>query len=155
MDMPKPGPEHARLARMAGEWSGGEQLEPSPWGPGGAARGNGVYRMVTDGMALAQDYQQEKEDGSIAFRGHGVFAIDPNNGDVLWWWFDSMGFPPDGPARGRWDGDTLTLEKSSSQGEARYVYRLLDDSYEFSIENRFPGQRDFCLFMRGTYLRKS
>ena len=155
MDMPKPGPEHARLARMAGEWSGDEQLEPSPWGPGGAARGNGVYRMVTDGMALTQDYEQKKEDGTVAFRGHGVFTIDPKNGDVLWWWFDSMGFPPDGPARGRWNGDILTLEKSSPQGEARYVYRLLGDRYEFSIENRFPGQHDFCLFMRGAYLRKS
>lgn len=153
MDMPKPGPEHARLARMVGEWSGDEQLEPSPWGPGGTARGHGIYRMVTDGMALVQDYEEVK-DGATAFRGHGIFAIDPQNGDVLWWWFDSMGFPPDGPARGRWHGDTLTLEKSSPRGDSRYVYRLInDDQYDFSIENRFPGQDDFCFFMRGSYAR--
>ena len=65
-----------------------------------------------------------------------------------------MGFPPDGPTRGRWDGGTLRLEKSSPQGEARYVHRLLGDRYEFSIENRFPGQRNPYLFMRGTYRRK-
>lgn len=154
MDMPKPGPEHARLARMAGEWRGEEKLEPSPWGPGGMAHGHGVYRMVTDGMALVQDYEEEKN-GATVFRGHGVFAIDPHSGETLWWWFDSMGFPPDGPARGRWTADTLTLTKSSPRGDSRYVYRLLDDDhYEFSIENRFPGQDDFSFFMRGSYARQ-
>jgi hypothetical protein len=154
MDMPKPGPEHALLARLAGEWEGDEQLEPSPWGPGGMARGHGVYRLVTDGMALTQDYTETKDSG-VAFRGHGVFTIDPQTREVLWWWFDSMGFPPDGPARGTWAGDTLTLTKSSPRGDARYVYRWMGDRYEFTIENRFPGQADYALFMRGGYARKT
>jgi Protein of unknown function (DUF1579) len=154
MDMPKPGPEHDRLARFAGEWQGDEELQPSPWGPGGPAQGHGVYRMINDGMALTQDYAETK-DGAVVFHGHGVFSIDPENGDVVWWWFDSMGFPPDGPARGRWDGDTLTLLKATPRGEGRYVYALQGDSYTFSIENRFPGQDEFCLFMRGHYQRKA
>jgi hypothetical protein len=153
MDMPKPGPQHALLHRMAGEWEGDETLSPSPWGPGGAARGHGIYRIVTDGMAVTQDYEEHK-DGAIAFRGHGVFTIDPSTQDVLWWWFDSMAYPPDGPARGRWEGDTLTLHKSAPQGDARYIYRLQGERYEFSIENKYPGQADYCLFMRGTYTRR-
>jgi hypothetical protein len=153
MDMPKPGPAHARLAAFAGNWEGSEALQPSPWGPGGNATGRGVYRVVTDGMALTQDYEEEK-DGAIVFRGHGVFTIDPESGDVLWWWFDSMGFPPETPARGRWDGDTLTFLKTSPRGDGRYVYVLEgSDTYTFSIENRFPGQDDFCLFMKGRYRR--
>lgn len=153
MDMPKPGPEHARLAALIGSWEGEEQLQPSPWGPGGTATGRGVYRSVTDGMAIVQDYEEEK-DGAIVFSGHGVFTIDPANGDVLWWWFDSMGFPPDGPARGRWDGDTLILNKSTPRGDGRYRYRLNGDRYEFSIENRFADQEDFSLFMQGSYERR-
>ncbi len=153
MDMPKPGPEHARLAALIGSWEGEEQLQPSPWGPGGTATGRGVYRSVTDGMAIVQDYEEEK-DGAIVFSGHGVFTIDPANGDVLWWWFDSMGFPPDGPARGRWDGDTLILNKSTPRGDGRYRYRLNGDRYEFSIENRFADQEDFSLFMKGSYERR-
>lgn len=154
MDMPKPGPAHARLAVFAGSWEGREDLQPSPWGPGGNATGRGVYRVVTDGMALTQDYEEEK-DGAIVFRGHGVFTVDPESGDVLWWWFDSMGFPPDTPARGRWDGDTLTFLKTTPRGDARYVYALQgSDAYTFSIENRFPGQDDFCLFMKGHYRRR-
>lgn len=152
MDMPKPGPEHALLARLIGDYEGDEELQPSPWGDGGPARGRGSYRSITDGMAITQDYEEEK-DGAIVFKGHGVFSIDPENGDVLWWWFDSMGFPPDAPARGRWEGDTLTLHKTTPRGDGRYVYRLHTNGYEFSIENRFPGQDDFCLFMRGDYQR--
>lgn len=153
MDMPKPGPGHARLAAFIGSWEGEEQLQPSPWGPGGTAIGRGVYRSVTGGMAIVQDYEEEK-DGAIVFSGHGVFTIDPANDDVLWWWFDSMGSPPEGPARGRWDGDTLILDKSTSRGDGRYRYRLSGDRYEFSIENRFPEQEDFCLFMQASYERR-
>jgi len=90
MELPKPGAEHAKLMRFAGTWSGDEQLSESPWGPGGAARGRCENRSAVDGMAMVQDYSEEKG-GQTVFRGHGVFSIDPANGDVLWWWFDSMG----------------------------------------------------------------
>ena len=153
MDLPRPGPEHARLNRLAGTWEGEEQLEPSPWGPGGKAHGDVVYRVVNDGMALAQDYAETK-DGAVCFRGHGVLTIDPQSGDVLWWWFDSMGFPPEGPAQGRWDGETLRLGKSTPRGESRYTYEFVgEDRYRFRIENRFPGQAEFVLFMQAEYRR--
>lgn len=153
MQMPKPGPQHDKLMRFAGRWSGQEQLSPSPWGPGGEATGNTTMRVDLDGMALVQEYFEEK-DGAVAFRGHGVFLIEPDSGDVLWWWFDSMGFPPE-PARGKWDGDVLLFEKSTPRGDARYRYEFGGDRYRFSIENRFPGQADFVEFMHGDYTRQS
>jgi Protein of unknown function (DUF1579) len=153
MDMPKPGPGHARLSRFVGRWTGEEQLADSPWGPGGPAIGRLDVREACDGMAFVQDYVQEK-DGKVCFRGHGVFTVDPAKGDVLWWWFDSMGLPPDPPARGRWDGERLRFEKSTPGGEARYEFHFGGDRYEFRIENRFPGQPDFALFMRGDYRRE-
>jgi hypothetical protein len=153
MDMPKPGAEHARLARFAGTWSGKEELSDSPWGPGGPALGRCEMREAVDGMALLQDYAEEKA-GQTVFRGHGVFTIDPANGDVLWWWFDSMGFPPDPPARGRWNGDRLLFEKKTPRGEARYEFLFGGDHYDFRIENRFPGQSEFVVFMKGHYRRE-
>ena len=151
MDMPKPGAEHARLARLVGSWSGEEQLSPSPWGPGGAAHGRFEYRFGIDGMALLQDYQEEKQ-GQVVFRAHGVFMIDPNTGDVLWWWFDSIGFPPDPPARGRWDSnDVLRLEKHTPRGSSRYTMDFSGSGLVFRIESRFAGQDDFVEFMRGQY----
>jgi hypothetical protein len=152
MDMPRPGAEHERLfSRLQGHWSGPEQLAPSPWGEGGAAIGRTHCRVALDGMTLVQEYEEEK-DGRVCFRGHGVFLIEPGSGDVLWWWFDSMGFPPE-PARGRWDGDTLLFEKKTPRGEARYRYDFASDGYRFTIENRFPGQVEFSEFMHGNYRR--
>jgi len=152
MDMPKPGPEHAKLMRFAGHWAGDEVLAPSPWGPGGPASGATTMRVGLDGMALLQDYEETK-DGAVVFHGHGVFVIDPHGSDVLWWWFDSMGFPPDGPARGRWDGDVLLFEKTTPMGEGRYRYEFFGDRYTFAMSNRFPGQSDFTEMMRGDYAR--
>jgi hypothetical protein len=152
MDMPRPGPAHARLMRFAGRWSGTEQLSPSPWGPGGAAIGRTTCHESLDGMALVQEYEEEK-DGAIVFHGHGVFLVEPDTQDVLWWWFDSMGFPPE-PARGKWEGDVLRFEKSTPRGDARYRYEFNgNDRYRFTIENRFPGQTDFVEFMHGDYQR--
>jgi hypothetical protein len=100
MDMPKTGPVHARLLAFVGEWEGTESVEPSAWGKGGPATGRTDFRGDLDGFALIQDYVQLKE-SVITFRGHGVFTVDPQTQEVLWYWFDSVGFPPDLPARGR------------------------------------------------------
>ncbi|TCO43395.1 uncharacterized protein DUF1579 [Dokdonella fugitiva] len=152
MDMPGPGPDHGRLARFVGAWSGEERLSPSPWGPGGCASGRFEFRVGVDGMALLQDYEEEK-DGRVAFRGHGVFIVDPLTQGIAWWWFDSLGFAPEPPARGRWDGDILRMEKHTPRGAARYTFALGDDAFVFRIENRFAGQDDYVEFMRGDYRR--
>ena len=150
--MPKTGPEHARLLAFVGEWEGDEQLEPSPWSPGGAAFGRMSFRADLDGFAVVQEYIEQK-DSHITFRGHGVFTVDPQTKDILWYWFDSFGIPPEGPARGHFEGDVLTLNRVTPRGAARYVYRITAKSCEFSIENQFPGDADFKLFMTGKYVR--
>jgi Protein of unknown function (DUF1579) len=137
MDMPKTGPEHARLLAFVGEWEGDEQLMASAWGPAGVAFGRMSFRADLDGFAVIQDYIEQK-DSHITFRGHGVLTVDPQTKDILWYWFDSFGFPPEASAR----------------GAARYVYRITADSCEFSIENKFPNDPDFSLFMKGKYTRK-
>jgi hypothetical protein len=110
------------------------------------------FRADLDGFAVIQDYIEQK-DSHITFRGHGVFTVDPATKDILWYWFDSVGFPPE-PARGRFEGDVLTLHRVSPRGEARYFYRITPAACEFSIENKLPGDGDFKLFMKGKYGRK-
>lgn len=150
-ELPRPGPAHERLLRLVGEWSGPETIAPSPWAPAGEAVAQSSYRASLDGLALVQDYEQRKGDQS-GFKGHGVMMIEPGSDTVLWWWFDSAGFPPE-PARGRWDGDVLHLHKRTARGEARYRYELSGDRLRFVIENRFPGQADFSLFLSADYTR--
>lgn len=153
MEMPKVGPAHARLLAFAGEWEGTENVEPSAWGKGGPATGRTSFRADLDGFAVIQDYVQLK-DSLVTFRGHGVFTVDPETQEVLWYWFDSMGFPPEEPARGRFEGDVLTLLRVTPRGSARYVHQISTNEYRFSIENQLVGDDDFKLFMRASYARK-
>jgi hypothetical protein len=154
MDMPKLGAEHARLLALAGEWEGTEEVATTPWGPGGPAFGAMVFRSDLDGFSLIQDYVQRKGDRT-SFRGHGVFMIDPESQDVLWYWFDSMGFPPGPPARGSFQGQALTLTRVTERGASRYVYEIADNELAFSIENRFPQDPDFKPFVRARYAKKT
>jgi hypothetical protein len=115
--MPELGPAHDRLAAFEGTWIGTERLAPSPWSPGGIA--NAELRFVTaaGGFALAHDYASD-----AGLTGHGVFSAAGET--VLWHWFDSIGHPPEAPARGGWDGDTLTLTRTTPRGTNRTTFTL-------------------------------
>jgi hypothetical protein len=152
-EMPKPSENHRKLHRFAGNWVGEEKLSPSPWGPGGPAMGRLTGKIDLDGFFVVSDYIEEK-DGKTVFKGHNVFGWDGQSNDVVWYWFDSMGFPPAGPSHGNWDGDTLVLRNSSPQGEGRYTFRFEGkDRYYFSIENSRDGGKSWQKFMEGNYKR--
>jgi hypothetical protein len=152
MHMPKLGARHERLLSFVGDWEGSEQLMPSAWGPGGIASGRMTFRAALAGFAVLQDYVEHK-DGQVSFLGHGVFTVDPETEDILWYWFDSFGFPPSEPARGSFEGDVLTMSRVTPRGAARYTYQLTENQCTFTIENKFPGQSEFSRFMTGTYAR--
>ena len=149
--MPQPTAEHKKLHLLAGEWEGDETIAPSPWGPGGPAKGRSSIRVAVDGFYLVQDYVEEK-DGRTVFRGHGIFGWDAQQQTYTWYWCDSMGQVPSQPSRGRWLGDTLVFESSSPQAQGRYTYRFEGDAtYHFKLENSFDGGKTWLTFMDGTY----
>ena len=152
-EMPKPGPEHEKLAKaLSGSWIGEETLSPSPWGPGGPATGRSEIRTSLDGFWLIQDYTEEK-DGHRVYAGHGVYGYDANRKKYVWNWFDVMGNVAPSASLGDWEGNTLTFLSESPMGKGRYVFVFRDGEYDFSIENQFPGATDWTLFMKGTYRR--
>ena len=153
MQMPKPTPDHEKLYVFAGEWEGPETMMPGPMGPGGTATGKMKARVDIDGFYVISDYAQEK-DGNVTYRGHGVYGFDAQAGEFTWYWVDSMGFPSV-PARGKWDGDTLTFTSTSPHGQGRYVYRFQGtDKHHFRIENCFDG-KTWTVFMDATYVRRA
>jgi hypothetical protein len=111
MQMPTPTDDHRKLHRLAGTWIGEERLEPSPWGPGGAAVGRITARVALDGLFVVSDYVEEK-DGKISFGGHSVFGWDPAARNVTWYWFDTMGANPPEP---RGAPGTARRSRSGSQ----------------------------------------
>ena len=146
---------HRRLARLSGAWSGDETLAPSPWSPGGPARGRHVFGVATGGFTVLQDYAEER-DGVPALTGHGVFTADPSTDEVLWFWFDAIGHPPAAPSRGRFDaaGMTLALVKTTPRGTQRATFALDGDSLHHRLEARLGDAETFSTLVVAEYVRE-
>jgi len=131
MQMPRPGPEHEALSRMAGEWVGEETMFPSPWSPEKQSRTSRVRSRMLDGFFLVSDYQQKAGD-DVSFRGHGVYSWDPAAEHFVMYWFDSMG-GAGGVATGPLEGDVLTFRNTSPMGHHRYRYTFEPSAYTFEM----------------------
>ncbi|WP_410637068.1 DUF1579 family protein [Amycolatopsis sp. lyj-346] len=153
MDMPRLGPAHDALRALVGDWTGTEDLAASAWAPASTAHADCEYRMALNGFAVVQHYRQRREDGS-EFLGHNVFTADPATGETLWYGFDSYGFPPESPARGRWTGTTLTLEKQTARGVARHRLTPEGATLTHEIDVRMGENAVFSPFLRARYTRK-
>lgn len=153
MEMPKPGPEHARLAAMIGHWVGEETMHPSPWLPqGGKAKGKSTSRVACEGFCVVTDYVQERE-GRVTYVGHGVFGWDRRQQRYLQHWSDSAGGMPARVTTGTWEGDTLTFTDQMHGGHMRFVYRFTSpDSYEFRIDSS-PDGVNWTPFVEARYVR--
>lgn len=151
--MPQPNENHKKLQRLTGSWTGDEKLYPSPWGPGGQAKGKMTTRLDIDGFFLIQDYVQEK-DGRTCYRGHGIVGWDEKKKRYAWYWVDSMGMVPHAPASGAFEGDTLTFEQETpGMGFSRFTYKMAGEGkLAFSIEHSKDGKA-WQTFMEADYHR--
>jgi hypothetical protein len=154
MEMPRPTEAHRRLHALAGTWSGGEKMHPSPWDPqGGAAEGRVENRVALDGFALVQHYEQRRG-GRTSFTGHGVFSWDAAAGRHQMHWWDSMGSPVN-VFTGAMVGDRLVLECPQGAGASRATFDLAHAAhgrYSFLMEVSPDGAQWFP-FMEGNYRR--
>ena len=149
MQMPQPGAPQKQLAKLAGNWSGDEKLEPSPWdAKGGPAKGSVKNRVVVDGWAVVQEYEQTR-DGKVSFKGHGVFSHDASKDVVVFNWYDSMSGGP-WTYTGNWKGDVLTVSGESGGGKGRCVFDVTGGTYKFSLDVSQDGSQ-WNTFMSGTY----
>ncbi|TSD89772.1 DUF1579 domain-containing protein [Mycobacterium sp. KBS0706] len=147
-----PGPLHRSLARLEGAWEGEEEVFSNPWGPGGPARGRWEFRFDRAGLALIHDFSEERS-GGYRFDAHGVLTVDPAAEEIVWFWFDSYGWPPLTPSRGAWEDDRLVLEKHTPRGIGRSVFTVGPDRFTHEIESRPTGQDGFVPVMRGVFHR--
>ena len=117
---------------LLGNWTGVEQLADA-----GTARAMITFKLDVADRVVLQDYRQVRADGA-ELSGHGVFLVDPDTAELLWWFFDSSGTPPT-PLRGLQSDGQLVLG-------ANQEHRLwLDDG---RLRRMAPG-------LEGTYQRIS
>jgi Protein of unknown function (DUF1579) len=142
------------LAALAGDWDGTEHLSDTPWTTRGSASGSHKLRLATGGLTLVQDYQQWRR-GAITLTGHGVFAVDPESADLLWWWFDDFGHPPLTPSRGRFDHEGgVVVDKTSPRGRQRAHFARSGDLLIHRIEVAPTGASGFTPVVDASYRRR-
>jgi hypothetical protein len=145
---------------VLGNWTGVEQLAASPWAPATTTRAMIVFKLDVVDQVVVQDYRQVRADRA-EFSGHGVFMIDRTGGTsaapqepILWWFFDSEGYPPQ-PAHGSWRDGELILEKITPLGIAEHRFAVIDGQLSYRIRVRLGQAPEFQDFLSGTYRRFS
>jgi hypothetical protein len=145
---------------MLGNWTGVEQQAASPWAPATTARAMIVFKLDVVDQVVVQDYRQVRADQG-EFSGHGVFMIDRTGATspaqqepVLWWFFDSDGYPPQ-PAHGGWHDGELILEKITPRGIAEHRFGIAGGQLRYRIRVRADQATELQDFLSGTYRRFS
>jgi hypothetical protein len=145
---------------LLGNWTGLEQQAASPLAPATTARAMIVFKLDVGDQVVLQDYRQVRADYE-EFSGHGVFMID--NADavspitptpILWWFFDSYGYPPL-PAHGGWHDGELIMQKTTPRGVAEHRLGVVDDQLSYRIRLRLDDTAEMEDFLNGTYRRIS
>ena len=150
---PQLSPAHQRLQALVGTWRGEERVGASQWTEAGEAISEVFAEAELGGLFVSQYYRQVR-DAKVSFEAHNVFGVDQSDGTTKLWQFDSMGFVPTAPASGSWDGDTLTLERSSPRGAARTRYTFESpDRYRMTLQFRPAGRDAWQDMVEGTYRR--
>lgn len=89
MAVATPGPEHARLAADAGEWTVTSKAWMDPSAPPEVSTGSASIRMIFDGRFQVMDYENSMM--GMPFRGMGVTGFDLLSKKYVGSWCDSMG----------------------------------------------------------------
>ena len=90
-----------------------------------------------------------------------LFMIDRTAGTspaqqepILWWFFDSDGYPPQ-PAHGGWHNGELILEKITPRGVAEHRFVVADGQLSYRVRLRPDQASQLQDLMSGTYRRFS
>jgi hypothetical protein len=105
-----------------------------------------TYTPVAGGSAVVQTYRHAEADGRH-FEGHGIFTVDPDHQDILWYYVDSLDLPAGAPERCTWHDGVLRVERHSHRGSARHTFRLDGDTLIHTAEFRLGDAEDYIPFL--------
>ncbi len=111
---------------LVGHFHGTDRMHESAWTTEGETAHTVVGTAEFDGALVVQRFKQSRSDGAS---GLNVVMTDPEIGVVLLYAFDSLGYPPDPPARGAWHDGELVLVRETSRGQSRTTYRPEFEGY--------------------------
>jgi hypothetical protein len=106
-ELPKPGPEHELLKKLAGKW------DATMDAGGQKSQGVATYKSICGGMWLESAF--EGDFGGLKFEGHGLDGYDQAKKKYVGIWVDSMQSSPL-TLEGVYDAKTKTMTMT---GESR------------------------------------
>jgi hypothetical protein len=145
---------------LLGNWTGAERQAASTWAPATTARAMIVFKLDVGDHVVVQDYRQVSAD-QAEFTGHGVFMIDSTDvmspairPPILWWFFDSYGYPPE-PAHGGWRDGELIMHKTTPRGMAEHRFTAVGGQLNYRIRSKIDDSAEWEDFLIGSYRRIS
>src|SRR5688572_14599537 len=88
-EVPKPGPEHQRLAAFVGNWTFEGEMKPGPMGPGGKMTGTDRIDWVPGNFFIQRLYQGKSPIGEM--QGLEILGYDAAKKVYTFNSFDNMG----------------------------------------------------------------
>ena len=155
-----PGPQHAMLAKMAGEWTCTVKFQTDPSQPWQESQSTATISALMDGR-----YIQEISKGQMAgmpFNGMGVYGFDNVSGKYVSTWIDNMGTGimnsvGTADASGKvitWTG-TMNDPATGKPTKERMVTTILsDDHHTMEMFGTPPGAKKEMKTMTIDYVRQ-
>ena len=113
-EVPKPGPEHQRLAAFVGSWTLEGDMKPGPMGPGGKMTGTDRIDWVPGNFFIQRLYQGKSAMGEM--QGLEILGYDAAKKVYTFNSFDSMGMRGSGTLTVK--GNTWTSTGTATMGTA-------------------------------------
>lgn len=141
--LPKPGPEHAALAKQEGTWDASVEIMMGPPGsPPQRSKGTETSRLCCGGLWLLTEFRSDPS--NPAFEGHGITGYDTSKKKYVAIWVDTDLTAPM-ISEGVWDAAarTLTVRGSMSANGKAMRWRGTDvwkddDTRQYTLYR--PGQ---------------
>ncbi|SER06888.1 hypothetical protein [Microlunatus flavus] len=140
-----------RLAFLLGSFTGVERMHPSVWASGGTAASTVKAVPEVGGELVVQRYTQWR-DAAVSFELVVVWMVDPATDEVLYYGFDTAGFPADPPARGTWQPSGLVLERTTTRGSSRLTVRPTSTGWTWSRDFRRPDGQTWESVLDATFV---
>jgi hypothetical protein len=125
------------LGFLLGEHAGWQVVAPSAWADATPAKTQSWGEVLLDGIAVKHHHVSRRETGDVFETVN--FFLRPPGASLLLYGFDTLGYPPEPPAVGTWNGGRLMFERTTTRGDSRTLFLPTPGGYRWSTEFRSPG----------------
>ena len=154
-----PGPQHAMLAKLAGDWTCKVKVQMDPSQPWQESQSTAKITTLMDGRYIQE--VDTGEMGGMPFSGLGTTGFDNVSGKYVWTWLDNMGTGiMTGVGTADASGKVITMigtmndPVTGKPTKERSVTTIIDDDHHtFEMFGTPPGVKKEMKVMSIDYVR--